>query len=1264
MRNLKLMNVRRINNPCLEKAKFICLDDCEEFVYFIADSSIYKLDLRNSEIDFCTELDGLPEIIKCTYIIEKQSICLACANGDIFMYDISFSQVESVGSIADGIQDMVWSPDQELIVFVTRTDLFILMSKDFDPVIEDNIHSDVFGENEPISVGWGSKETQFDIKKPSNKNCKEVMSTEFLDKCPCICWRGDGEYFVISATDSSNNRKLRIWNREGILQFTSEKIVGLESTLDWKPSGNLIASSQHFPQKHAVVFFEKNGLQHGEFELPYEPKTFYVNGISWNMDSSILAIWGYEIGYSNSSDKTYFELSLWTTGNYHWYSKYNFRINDKINIVQWDQQNPYKLHVVFGNGDYIQYLWSWSINSSFGQSELDSASVAVIDGKKLLLTPFRHLVVPPPMSAFSMTMPYNIENVIFAPSPYSNNFIICLNNKNIAIVKFDSNASCFDDRCKLEIQIPNSRVQIPSVCTLHKIVDPDDNALLHWTWTMEDRLFVISKSQKNNYLCYIKLKDDEDLVIEHYHKIEDDVINICTNDIGDILAIQTHSGSIYKYDCKSNNLDLWIFEDKHIKFPYYCPKMSIFNNNIIFGLSERFQLYCNDKEVSSNCISFQVNKDFLIYTTYQHSLQCTSMEGNFLDIVKNICNSKNPRMIEKGSKLITRVACDTKVVLQLPRGNLEVIHPRTLIYYILRKLLDKLEFKTAFDLMWKHRINMNFIYDHNPTAFLDNTELFVQQINSVSKINIFIADIRNSSSDPNSKLEAKDENDRALKLNAVYNALLNSMKRLDEEKYLLPILAAHARKIEPELDIVLKKVKSLDNSGAADEALKFIFTIIDVNSLYDVALGTYDFDIILMIAEKSNKDPKEYLPFLNYLNSLDSNYQKFKIDMHLKNYEKALYHISKCKDHFNECVSLICSERLYKEALHIYPPHSEENKKIWALYGDYLMSKRLYEEAGLVYKRCEKFDDALNAFQLCGNWCLMFSIALQLDFGKDKLAELATNSVIFLKNNRRYAEAATLLEQFANKYEESILVLIEGQEWEDAIRLIYKHNYLNLLETHLKPALLDTFTCNFETIKSIQYDFQKKVDRLKVVRAIKLERATYDADDQEDNYSDISSVSGSSHSVKGSKHKARSISTVISKSKKSMKNLYNLKEGSPYEDLALIASLRELISNMEIIKTDMRKLIKTLIFFEYDDESQKLQEEVHSLIELIEKNLTNIWPPENSNEDLLTLGPLSTANTLAALHSRVHSRSDVVLDPELKYPPKMKTVDWKLQMLK
>ena len=46
------------------------------------------------------------------------------------------------------------------------------------------------------------------------------------------------------------------------------------------------------------------------------------------------------------------------------------------------------------------------------------------------------------------------------------------------------------------------------------------------------------------------------------------------------------------------------------------------------------------------------------------------------------------------------------------------------------------------------------------------------------------------------------------------------------------------------------------NHTAIDEGLRHLLYIVDVNELFDVALGTYDFDLVLMVSEKSQKDPK------------------------------------------------------------------------------------------------------------------------------------------------------------------------------------------------------------------------------------------------------------------------------------------------------------------------------------------------------------------------------------------------------------------------
>ena len=83
------------------------------------------------------------------------------------------------------------------------------------------------------------------------------------------------------------------------------------------------------------------------------------------------------------------------------------------------------------------------------------------------------------------------------------------------------------------------------------------------------------------------------------------------------------------------------------------------------------------------------------------------------------------------------------------------------------------------------------------------------------------------------------------------------------------------------------------DQSLVEEAVKYIIFLVDAEKLFDIALGMYDFSLVLLVAQHSpKKDPREYLPFLRELRSLEEThgkgYQKFKIDDYLKRYPKAL----------------------------------------------------------------------------------------------------------------------------------------------------------------------------------------------------------------------------------------------------------------------------------------------------------------------------------------------------------------------------------------
>ena len=64
-----------------------------------------------------------------------------------------------------GISAFKWSPDQEILVITTKPSHegghLLLMTADWMPVVTEPLNPTDFGEQQPVTVGWGKKETQF-----------------------------------------------------------------------------------------------------------------------------------------------------------------------------------------------------------------------------------------------------------------------------------------------------------------------------------------------------------------------------------------------------------------------------------------------------------------------------------------------------------------------------------------------------------------------------------------------------------------------------------------------------------------------------------------------------------------------------------------------------------------------------------------------------------------------------------------------------------------------------------------------------------------------------------------------------------------------------------------------------------------------------------------------------------------------------------------------------------------------------------------------
>jgi elongator complex protein 1 len=134
------------------------------------------------------------------------------------------------------------------------------------------------------------------------------------------------------------------------------------------------------------------------------------------------------------------------------------------------------------------------------------------------------------------------------------------------------------------------------------------------------------------------------------------------------------------------------------KFPEFCftsfsLPLDDVQPTIFVGLAESGRLYsaCSiahlNRSLSFNATSCISASGFLIFTTKAHDV-------SFIPIT-SLCSPDSDwqtagekRKVEQGSRIVTAVSSTMSLVLQMPRGNLETLNPRSLVMKVVRLDLD------------------------------------------------------------------------------------------------------------------------------------------------------------------------------------------------------------------------------------------------------------------------------------------------------------------------------------------------------------------------------------------------------------------------------------------------------------------------------------------------------------------------------------------------------------------------------------------------
>ncbi|KAI9815035.1 MAG: hypothetical protein M1827_002878 [Pycnora praestabilis] len=577
------------------------------------------------------------------------------------------------------------------------------------------------------------------------------------------------------------------------------------------------------------------------------------------------------------------------------------------------------------------------------------------------------------------------------------------------------------------------------------------------------------------------------------------------------------------------------------------------------------------------------------------------------------------RSIERGARLLTVMPTVFSLTLQMPRGNLETIYPRALVLAGIRRSIAISDYKTAFFACRNQRVDMNILHDHAPQQFLSSVGLFVDQVKKVPHIDLFLSQLReenvtetmyketlrvnkleNPQPSTNGILQSQGQIDPTSstisKVNRICNAFLDILQdRISTN--LQNIITAHVCKSPPDLDAGLLVVARFreENIEMAEKAVEHICFLADVNHLYDNALGLYDLELALLVAQQSQKDPREYLPFLQNLQEMPHERKQFSIDNYLGRYAKALTHLHTLQA-LDELKVFTQKHQLHREALNLYRYQEDNLRELMRLYADFLNSQSKFKEAGIAYEYLSDYTSASEAYRAAHLWREALTCANLAPLPQPSIISLAHRLADALFESKEYFSAATIHLDYLADIETAARIFCKGYYFAEAVRFLGLHQRQDLLSSVLDAGLVEGLASMTELLADCKAQLGAQVPRLRELRAKKAEdplsfydpSTTDPSADIPDNISlaptDTSTSGGNTlftrYTNRSGTHSTLNTTTTRQTSKnrrREERKRARGKKGSVYEEEYLINSIGRLIDRVNSVRDEVSRLVEGLV---------------------------------------------------------------------------------------
>ncbi|KAM0715264.1 hypothetical protein Q7P37_008762 [Cladosporium fusiforme] len=1145
------------------------------------------------------------EVLNVHCFADAKTIVLVLKGGDIILVreepEPGQDLIEIIGSVDAGIAAAQWSPDEELLVIATLADTVVFMTRDGEGIANVTLSPEDVKVSDHVSVGWGKRETQFQgrgakaLRDPTVPlHVDEGTLREGDDNRVSITWRGDGQFVAINGTITQDPKRriIRFYSREGVLESVSEPVNYMGHALSWKPSGQLVAGIQHLQDRTDVIFFERNGLRHGEFSLRLTEEQRSAIGdniqLSWNVDSTVLAVIA-----GNS-------VQLWTTGNYHWYLKQEIVLHASDNSNgsvsnAWHPEKP--LHLVCDDGSQLRSLdFTFEVARGPLNPPHDSGLVAVIDGKQLKITPLRTANVPPPMAFEELDLDSNAIDVAFDAA---GKVMAVLHETKISLWHCDYRAKpVVSANLVNTIDIPSASEGFP--VTRQVVISPEGHVLAACS----------ASNEESTVLAFVGADTTHADILPTTATIT----SLFARSDHQQITCETNDGGISHLDLADGDASL--IPTEYI-LPAVCPKVEVWHGmeqDVIVGLTASGILHVlSDYKPLRipGCTSFVLAPSHLIYTTSQHLLKFIHLHNGELEVPPDEPEKdERCRNVERGAKLVTVMPSAYSLALQMPRGNLETIYPRALVLAGIRTSINAKNYKKAFNICRVQRVDMNILHDYAPEQFMQDIELFVSQVKKTEYIDLFLSSL----SEENVAETIYKETLRAAvneplptgtgapitsgivapsKINSTSDAFIRVLQK-DRAKHLQSIVTAHVCKSPPDLEAGLQLVSELRkqaNEEQLDQAVEHICFLADTNRLYDTALGIYELDVALLVAQQSQKDPKEYLPYLQALHDLQPVRQRFAIDNDLRRYRKALTHLHELGE-FKELKDYAGKHELHGAAMELYRYDKAKIHELMGLYADFLSSRNRYQDAGIAYDFVGNYTQAYEAYRSASMWRESLASAALAPISDSELTTLAQDLAEGQEESKDFAAAATIYIDYLDDLETGLRLLCKSNKFAEAIRLAVQRKRPELISEVIDTGLIESSASMTELLAEMKTQLNAQVPRLRELRQKKAEDPMAflgEADEADGDVPDNLSLAPSEATTSGgtlmTRYTNRSTGTLATNAtRKTSKNRRREerkrakgKKGTVYEEEYLVNSIARLIERLNSTTDDVSSLLEGLM---------------------------------------------------------------------------------------